>query len=194
VFYKENQCNICTNGDLSAYLDGAISIQKMRQIAIHLKTCAKCRSEYEQLAQAKRLLHEYGAVTPPLDPQFFASALRTIRLSTPVSKLRARSIWAASGFRFATGVAACVSVLAVATVFVTPIRKDSDSPSAYAVDQIDIDSMVSAHANYTGDKQLCDPSNNRIIRSDMATSNVSQPIDLDKGDDTNSTADYGVSE
>ncbi len=51
----------------SAYLDGAVSGQRMQQIAQHLETCRECRREFDSLRDVQRSLSLLGPIKAPAD-------------------------------------------------------------------------------------------------------------------------------
>jgi hypothetical protein len=51
----------------SAYLDGAVSGQRMQEIARHLEGCEACTSEFESLRSVQRSLAALGSVKVPAD-------------------------------------------------------------------------------------------------------------------------------
>ena len=65
--------------------------------------------------------------------------------------------------------AAFVTVLGLMLFVSAPVGNHSQTSNVSQVfDQVDVTSLISAHADYVAGKRLVDGSNNRILRSDMA--------------------------
>ncbi len=59
-------CQICRSS-FSAYLDGAVSGEKMQQIARHLESCPDCEREFSALLTMQRSLALLGPAKAPAD-------------------------------------------------------------------------------------------------------------------------------
>jgi len=175
------QCNICSGDRLSGYLDGTLNVDLMRRIGAHLKECQECFHEYEKLEQTKRMLASLKDQTPQLTPEFMSAALRAVRQSRLPEDRGQRQSRLFVRPRLIGGTVACAALLGIFLFSVIPTSQIKPAPqSNFPLEQIDINSMISAHANFLAGKHMSDPSNNRIIRSDLAlqTSGISQPADL----------------
>jgi hypothetical protein len=114
-------------------------------------------------------------VTP--SASFWADAYRRARLETP-PPVRGNSLQVAGGRRLGLlALSASVAVVLVLTTFVSgPVGTNSQETAAsQTLDQVDVSSLISAHADYLAGKRLADGSNNRIIRSDLAAQTTGDP-------------------
>lgn len=170
-------CAICSGGNLSAYLDGMLDGKTLRAIDAHLHDCQNCREELNALEEARALVHELRSTTPTAPDMLWADIYRTARQSQmpPPSPER----FTVPGV-FKLGVVATSVGLLVAfgaNMFVTTPHASPQIGSLVPqiADQVDVSSLISAHANYVAEKKLADSSGNRIIRSDLASQSSGDP-------------------
>lgn len=67
------------------------------------------------------------------------------------------------------------AVFGITMLMTTPSTPPMPQIISQAVDQVDVASLISAHANYIAGKKLADGSGNRIIRSDLASQSSGDP-------------------
>ncbi|HEY3329905.1 MAG TPA: zf-HC2 domain-containing protein [Capsulimonadaceae bacterium] len=173
---ENTNCSVCAGDRLSAFLDGKLDGDSMRQVDRHVASCSVCRMELEKLEQTKALLAGLRSTPSVPSDAFWADTYRAARLQAPQSSRQ--PAW--TGFVRRTGLivgtAGAAAIVALALFSNEPITNTTPTRSAVAtVDQIDLTSLMSAHANYISGKKLADGSNNRIIRSDLAAQTSGEP-------------------
>ncbi len=76
--------------NLSAYLDGALRPEEMRETALHLSECSSCRLHWEALQRVSTVLRQQPPV--PVPPFFAARLTNTIKAQRQQS-LPADFVW-----------------------------------------------------------------------------------------------------
>lgn len=167
---KLQSCAICDGDNLTGYLDGVLDGKTMRQVDAHLRTCVVCRQVFQGLEQTRALLcHSKEELSVP-SQVFWSDAYRRARIEAPAlghgewGWRRSRRHWGVLAIS-----AAFVTVLGLMLFVSAPVGNHSQTSNVSQVfDQVDVTSLISAHADYVAGKRLVDGSNNRILRSDMA--------------------------
>lgn len=198
----------CNGEDLSAYIDGMLEGEAMREVAAHLRTCADCRRLYEGLSQTKTLLRTAPTPSQPPQADFWAETYRRARLeaskkSAPIALLPTRGL---SGLKYrwsiaaaTAGVALAAALFALSTSTAPPSKRLPTTPPAPGP-VLDLSKVVAAHADYAAEQPLADDSRLSIVLSDTAQSD-SPLADADSDDSTGpqgsasaGPADYSGSE
>ena len=94
--------------NIDKYVYEECSENEMKLFMEHLKSCEKCKAEYELACQVKDAMHSMNNITPPAD----FSKLVNERLDREISKPKARTFIKA-GYRKYSAVAACLVLAAV---------------------------------------------------------------------------------
>lgn len=174
---KFGSCAICSGDNLTGFLDGMLDGETMRKADAHLRECESCRQEFRELEQTRHLLRQFKQTPETPGATFWADAYRKARLENSRPAPR-------QGFslgmrrRFAAlAMSATVAASLGLTFFISEPtgNRARYSDPAQAFDQVDVSSLISAHADYVAGKKLADTSNNRIIRSDLASSTAGDP-------------------
>lgn len=174
---KFQSCAICDGDNLTGYLDGVLDGKTMRQVDAHLRSCAVCRQGFQRLEATRALLcHSKEGLSAP-SPVFWADAYRRARVEAPAQAERnggwhrSRRHWSVLAIW-----ASCAAVLGLMLFVSAPVGNHSKTSNVSQVfDQVDVSSLISAHADYVAGKKLVDGSNNRILRSDMAAQTTGDP-------------------
>ncbi|MBP8975722.1 MAG: zf-HC2 domain-containing protein [Bacteroidetes bacterium] len=85
--------------ELADYIAGALSSEEARRVEEHLKSCARCRKEYEVLSVAMNELKEYQWEQP--SQEYFSSLASRIQTSVETSKESKRKSFPESRLAFA---------------------------------------------------------------------------------------------
>lgn len=109
----------------SDYIDGTIQKSLVVPLESHLKECANCRTQVEELRRVWRVLDEAPVVEPPAD--FREEVWRRIDAAAQVRQPRPRPSWRALFTRPALGWAAAALLLVVLAGVVVPGRHKSAS-------------------------------------------------------------------
>ena len=94
--------------NIDKYVYEECSESEMKLFMEHLKSCEKCKAEYELACQVKAAMHSMNNITPPAD----FSKLVNDRLDREISKPKSRTFIKA-GYRKYSAVAACLVLAAV---------------------------------------------------------------------------------
>ena len=94
--------------NIDKYVYEECSESEMKLFMEHIKSCEKCKAEYELACQVKNAMHGMNNITPPAD----FSKLVNERLDKELSKPKARTFIKA-GYRKYSAVAACLVLAAV---------------------------------------------------------------------------------
>lgn len=94
--------------NIDKYVYEECSESEMKLFMEHIKSCEKCKAEYELACQVKNAMHGMNNITPPAD----FSKLVNERLDKEISKPKARTFIKA-GYRKYSAVAACLVLVAV---------------------------------------------------------------------------------
>ena len=94
--------------NIDKYVYEECSESEMKLFMEHIKSCEKCKAEYELACQVKNAMHGMNNITPPAD----FSKLINERLDREISKPKARTFIKA-GYRKYSAVAACLVLAAV---------------------------------------------------------------------------------
>ncbi len=94
--------------NIDKYVYEECSESEMKLFMEHIKSCEKCKAEYELACQVKDAMHGMNNITPPAD----FSKLVNERLDRELSKPKARTFIKA-GYRKYSAVAACLVLAAV---------------------------------------------------------------------------------
>jgi anti-sigma factor RsiW len=110
---------------LSAYLDGELPAEGMRQVDEHLASCPTCQSEAKELSLTYGLLDSWATVSVP-DSLVFHRPVEPIPREGLLAQLSRRSGWAAA--------AACVAGLLVGAGIRTAVQyKRAQAPPVASV-------------------------------------------------------------
>lgn len=173
---RKSTCARCSSDQLSAYIDGMLDGRTMRLVARHLAECVSCQTEVKQLEATRDLLSTVKEPTTGVSTTFWADTYRMARLSKNAPKQTSRGFGGlVQRGGLLVGTAGAALILAMALLSTPTAVAPTNPVSALAADQIDVTSLVSAHANYIAGKHLVDGSNNRIIRSDAASLKTGDP-------------------
>jgi anti-sigma factor RsiW len=101
--------------ELTAYLDGALTVAEQERVAQHLAGCASCRAEHGRLAGAVTVLRSLATpptISPGFEQRFYA------RLASEKQSLRRRTLGERLGLRgawrwLAPGLAGAVAAAVV---------------------------------------------------------------------------------
>lgn len=177
------QCDKFAGEDVSAYIDGMLEGDRLRQMSLHIEQCDACRGEYEALLNTRALLRKMA--TPAAPPDFWANAHRAARLAAPpkssrvLPTLRAR-LGAVAGF--CTAVGAAVLLLVVPGSRIAPGGSTSQLPAPAAV--VDVGELVQAHASYAAAQPLTDRARVTMVTSEIASQNSEAAASADAAEST----------
>jgi predicted anti-sigma-YlaC factor YlaD len=183
AFFKSNNRH-CAGENLSAYIDGMLDGETMREIAGHLRECVDCRRLYEGLSQTKTLLRTVSAPSTPPQADFWAETFRHARLQAPAPRRLPSWNWSALKYRWSIATAAAGVVLAAAIIAFSPLAGGNGSHPTVQIQPVgptlDISKVVGAHAEYAAQQPLADDSRLSTVLSDAAQSDdVSSGADSD---------------
>jgi hypothetical protein len=169
-------CAICGGENLTGFLDGMLDGETMRKVDAHVRECVVCRENFRQLEETRVLLRGSKQTFELPGASFWADTYRRARLEGSIPEQGKKSYM---GFRRRISLlaisATLAAVLGLTLLVSSPVGNPGGNFSArQSVDQVDVWSLISAHADYVAGKRLSDGSNNRIIRSDLATQTIGE--------------------
>lgn len=132
---------------LSAHLDGRLSIQESRRLEAHLERCSQCRSEQAELQALKALLA--GAARPVAPGGFWEGVYAGLRQQASVrarSPIRGWQLWT---WRRAPVLTAGMAALLLAAVVPVQYFGQGSGRSGVSVDE-----LVARHAGYCARQPL----------------------------------------
>jgi hypothetical protein len=185
---QENYCKYSEH--LSAFMDGRLDGDNIREIAIHLNDCPQCDAELNALKRLRSVLSMLDTPSVPPQPVFWANAYREARLNVRAEKsCSSKADWTKIlSTKSVPAFAALLLFIAILIPFASseywsPGHNYSASSSSTAND-IDVAPMISAHTNYTALQPLTDDPRISMILSDEAAAKEELPAD----DQTNVTS------
>lgn len=165
----------CGGEDLSAYIDGMLDGEMMRQVAAHLRDCVDCRRLYDGLSQTKSLLRTVSAPSSPPQAEFWAETFRRARLESPRPAARQPKVllnWPALKYRWSIAAATAGVALAAGIIAFSPFAGGGNAVHSAQVapsgPTLDVSKLVGAHAEYAAQQPLADDSRLSTILSDAA--------------------------
>lgn len=183
----------CSGENLSAYIDGMLDGETMRDTAAHLRACVDCRRLYEGLSQTRSLLRTVSAPSQPPQADFWAQTFRHARLQAPARRRFASWSWPGLKYRWSIATATAGVALAAAIIVFMPLAggnvgRTQRQIAPPAGPTLDISNVVGAHAEYAAQQPLADDSRLSTVLSDAAQ-NDDTPSSADTDDALNPSMD-----
>ena len=177
---------------LSAYVDSALDVARMRGIGEHLRVCAACRRLESDLRQTKHLVR---GLPDPVQPgaEFWSNAYRQLRVDDrekAAAKRPLRQTWRgpeqAGHRRWAAGLAAAAGVGVLLAGPLMPAAHWTGPNSSTAKPAVralvpaqdvspDVSSLADLHTDSVSRLPLADPDRQKMIAADVQQSDSSSP-------------------
>lgn len=182
--------------DISEFLDGTLSVSRMRDTAIHMDRCAECKAEFEAWKKTRAMLRRAPKSVSP-GPDFWSAATaRLIEEDRSPARASLMPLTPALSFktstpsfttRIATGLGSAAALVGIVFLIghspvVTPGLPTAIAPISGPTDIInddDVSSFVRAHTEAAAALPLADGS-----RQIMLAADVDDTPDSSSGDTT----------